>query len=62
MNRTAPAATIATLLLVVLCGSPREGWAADALFMPFIGGFGVYGEIIADVAASGYKGFALIRG
>ena len=38
MNRTAPAATIATLLLVVLCGSPREGWAADTLFMPFIGG------------------------
>ena len=38
MNRTAPAATIATLLLVVLCGSPREAWAADYLFMPFIGG------------------------
>ncbi|MGW1122874.1 flavin-containing monooxygenase [Streptomyces tanashiensis] len=35
-------------------GKPR-------VFMPFIGGFGVYGEIIADVAASGYKGFALIR-
>ncbi|MFD0074999.1 flavin-containing monooxygenase [Streptomyces sp. NPDC127166] len=34
-------------------GKPR-------VFMPFIGGFGVYGEIIADVAASGYKGFALI--
>ncbi|WP_079188219.1 flavin-containing monooxygenase [Streptomyces sp. CB02009] len=35
-------------------GKPR-------VFMPFIGGFGVYGEIIADVAASGYKGFVLIR-
>ncbi|MEU0631194.1 NAD(P)/FAD-dependent oxidoreductase [Streptomyces sp. NPDC005989] len=35
-------------------GKPR-------VFMPFIGGFGVYGEIIADVAASGYEGFALIR-
>ncbi|MFG3489156.1 flavin-containing monooxygenase [Streptomyces sp. NPDC047972] len=34
-------------------GKPR-------VFMPFIGGFGVYGEIIADVAASGYKGFTLI--
>jgi cation diffusion facilitator CzcD-associated flavoprotein CzcO len=31
-------------------GKPR-------VFMPFIGGFGVYGEIIADVAAAGYKGF-----
>ncbi|MCZ0982549.1 NAD(P)/FAD-dependent oxidoreductase [Streptomyces diastatochromogenes] len=36
-------------------GKPR-------VFMPFIGGFGVYGEIIADVADSGYKGFELIRG
>ncbi|MFF3756166.1 flavin-containing monooxygenase [Streptomyces sp. NPDC002185] len=36
-------------------GKPR-------VFMPFIGGFGLYGEIIADVAASGYKGFELIRG
>ncbi|WP_167857818.1 NAD(P)/FAD-dependent oxidoreductase [Mycobacterium sp. DL99] len=27
------------------------------VFMPFVGGFGVYGEIIADVAAAGYKGF-----
>jgi hypothetical protein len=34
---TARAATIATLLLVVLCGSPRET-RADYLFMPFIGG------------------------
>lgn len=33
-------------------GKPR-------VFMPFIGGFGVYGAICADVAASGYKGFAL---
>lgn len=33
-------------------GKPR-------VFMPFIGGFGVYGAICADVAASGYKGFTL---
>ncbi|MFC8868783.1 flavin-containing monooxygenase [Streptomyces sp. NPDC057148] len=31
------------------------------VFMPFIGGLGTYGEIIADVADSGYKGFDLIR-
>ncbi|WP_067878786.1 flavin-containing monooxygenase [Nocardia vermiculata] len=30
------------------------------VFMPFVGGFGVYGQIIADVADSGYKGFELI--
>ena len=36
MNLTARAATIATLLLVVLCGSPRDA-LADTLFMPFIG-------------------------
>ncbi|WP_078315291.1 NAD(P)/FAD-dependent oxidoreductase [Mycobacterium sp. D16Q16] len=36
-------------------GKPR-------VFMPFIGGFGVYGAICADVAASGYKGFALSGG
>lgn len=35
-------------------GKPR-------VFMPFIGGFGVYGQIIADVAAAGYKGFDLIE-
>ncbi|MEV6205384.1 NAD(P)/FAD-dependent oxidoreductase [Streptomyces sp. NPDC051771] len=34
-------------------GKPR-------VFMPFIGGFGVYGEIIAGVAANGYEGFDLI--
>ncbi len=34
-------------------GKPR-------VFMPFVGGFGVYGEIIADVAASDYKGFDVI--
>ncbi|MYR45612.1 cyclohexanone monooxygenase, partial [Streptomyces sp. SID5910] len=34
-------------------GKPR-------VFMPYVGGFGVYGRIIADVAASGYKGFDLI--
>jgi hypothetical protein len=28
--------------------------------MPFVGGFGVYGQIIADVAAAGYKGFELV--
>ncbi|MFD4259212.1 flavin-containing monooxygenase [Streptomyces sp. NPDC058534] len=32
------------------------------VFMPFVGGFGVYGEIITDVAESGYKGFDLIPG
>jgi cation diffusion facilitator CzcD-associated flavoprotein CzcO len=31
-------------------GKPR-------VFMPFVGGFGVYGEIISDVAAAGYRGF-----
>jgi hypothetical protein len=36
LNLTARAATIATLLLVVLCGSPRDA-RADTLFMPFIG-------------------------
>ncbi|NBE52587.1 flavin-containing monooxygenase [Streptomyces boluensis] len=36
-------------------GKPR-------VFMPFVGGFGVYGEIIAEVAASGYKGFDLLPG
>ncbi|MFE1547710.1 flavin-containing monooxygenase [Streptomyces sp. NPDC058718] len=34
-------------------GKPR-------VFMPFIGGFGVYGDIIASVAESGYEGFDLI--
>ncbi|MEU4314005.1 NAD(P)/FAD-dependent oxidoreductase [Nocardia sp. NPDC024068] len=33
-------------------GKPR-------VFMPFVGGFGVYGEIIAEVAAAEYKGFDL---
>ncbi|MFC9790662.1 flavin-containing monooxygenase [Rhodococcus sp. NPDC127528] len=31
------------------------------VFMPFLGGFGVYGQIIADVAAAGYKGFDIIE-
>ena len=35
-------------------GKPR-------VFMPFVGGFGVYGEIIADVAAAGYKGFEFVE-
>jgi cation diffusion facilitator CzcD-associated flavoprotein CzcO len=34
-------------------GKPR-------VFMPFVGGFGVYGQLIADVAAAGYKGFILV--
>ncbi|WP_233608785.1 flavin-containing monooxygenase [Nocardia stercoris] len=34
-------------------GKPR-------VFMPFCGGFGVYGQIIADVAAADYKGFDVI--
>ncbi|MEU1984190.1 NAD(P)/FAD-dependent oxidoreductase [Nocardia sp. NPDC019395] len=34
-------------------GKPR-------VFMPFVSGFGVYGEIIAEVAAAGYKGFDLL--
>jgi cation diffusion facilitator CzcD-associated flavoprotein CzcO len=36
-----------------VAGKPR-------VFMPFVGGFGVYGQIIADVAAAGYKGFDLV--
>ena len=35
-------------------GKPR-------VFMPFVGGFGVYGQIIADVAAAGYKGFDVLE-
>lgn len=34
-------------------GKPR-------VFMPFVSGFGVYGQIIADVAAAGYRGFDII--
>ncbi|MGY3340012.1 cation diffusion facilitator CzcD-associated flavoprotein CzcO [Streptomyces filamentosus] len=34
-------------------GKPR-------VFMPFVGGLGVYGEIIAKVAEAGYEGFDLI--
>jgi hypothetical protein len=37
LNLTARAATTATLLLVVLCGFPREA-RPDYLFIPFIGG------------------------
>ena len=33
-------------------GKPR-------VFMPFIGGFAVYGQILDDVADAGYKGFVL---
>jgi len=36
-----------------IAGKPR-------VFMPFVGGFGVYGEIIAEVAAAGYKGFDVV--
>ncbi|WP_067635591.1 flavin-containing monooxygenase [Nocardia coubleae] len=35
-------------------GKPR-------VFMPFVGGFGVYGQIIAEVAAAGYKGFDVLE-
>ncbi|OBK83385.1 flavin-containing monooxygenase [Mycolicibacter sinensis] len=31
------------------------------VFMPFIGGFGVYGQIIAGVAEAGYKGFDVLE-
>ncbi|MEU6658818.1 NAD(P)/FAD-dependent oxidoreductase [Streptomyces sp. NPDC046821] len=34
-------------------GKPR-------VFMPYVGGFGAYGQIIKEVADSGYKGFGLI--
>jgi cation diffusion facilitator CzcD-associated flavoprotein CzcO len=36
-----------------VAGKPR-------VFMPFVGGFGAYGQIIADVASAGYKGFDLV--
>ncbi|MFJ2742883.1 flavin-containing monooxygenase [Streptomyces sp. NPDC087440] len=36
-----------------IAGKPR-------VFMPYVGGFKVYQEIIDEVAASGYKGFELI--
>ncbi|MFF2508184.1 flavin-containing monooxygenase [Streptomyces sp. NPDC058067] len=36
-------------------GKPR-------VFMPYVGGFGAYGQIIKEVADSGYKGFGLIAG
>lgn len=36
-------------------GKPR-------VFMPFVGGFGVYGDIIEKVAAAGYQGFELLSG
>ncbi|MGC4963104.1 flavin-containing monooxygenase [Gordonia sp. DT101] len=35
-------------------GKPR-------VFMPFVGGFGVYRDIIEEVAADGYRGFDVIR-
>jgi hypothetical protein len=38
-----------------VAGKPR-------VFMPFVGGFGAYGQIIADTAAAGYKGFDLVAG
>ncbi|MEZ0363066.1 flavin-containing monooxygenase [Mycobacterium sp. pUA109] len=37
-----------------IAGKPR-------VFMPFVGGFGVYGQIIADIAAAGYKGFDVLE-
>jgi hypothetical protein len=30
------------------------------VFMPFVGGFGAYGDIIAKVAANDYEGFQLL--
>ncbi len=36
-------------------GKPR-------VFMLFVGGFGVYNDICAEVAAAGYKGFVLVKG
>ncbi len=36
-----------------VAGKPR-------VFMPFVGGFGIYGQIIAEVAAAGYKGFDIV--
>jgi hypothetical protein len=35
-------------------GKPR-------VFMLFIGGFGAYNDICAEVAAAGYKGFELLK-
>jgi hypothetical protein len=35
-------------------GKPR-------VFLLFIGGFGAYNDICAEVAAAGYRGFELIR-
>jgi cyclohexanone monooxygenase len=35
-------------------GKPR-------VFMLFIGGFGVYLDICAEVAEAGYKGFSLVK-
>ncbi|MFD4294978.1 flavin-containing monooxygenase [Rhodococcus sp. NPDC058505] len=32
------------------------------VFMPFLGGFSAYREIITEVAESGYKGFAILAG
>ena len=34
-------------------GKPR-------VFMPFVGGFGTYRNILLDVAADGYRGFDLV--
>ncbi|MCL2536538.1 MAG: cyclohexanone monooxygenase, partial [Nocardiaceae bacterium] len=31
------------------------------VFMPFLGGFAAYREIITEVAESGYKGFAILE-
>lgn len=36
-----------------IAGKPR-------VFMPFVGGFGRYGQIIAEVAAASYKGFDVL--
>jgi hypothetical protein len=37
-----------------IAGKPR-------VFMPFGGGFSTYAQIIAEVAAAGYKGFDVLQ-
>lgn len=61
MNLTSRAATIATLLLVVLCGSPRETWA-DYLFTPFIGGAFARGTVFNTGVEQGEDSTHLIFG
>jgi len=44
-----------------LIRQPELGWTAPGVILPFVGGFGVYGQIIAEVAAAGYKGFQVLE-